>query len=252
MELFYRKHGEGRNIIILHGLFGSSDNWMTIAKMLADEYTVWTIDQRNHGQSPHSDDFTYEAMAGDLMEFIEDHNIHDPYLIGHSMGGKTVIEFLIRGHLIVPGAIIADIGPKAYPVHHQKILDGLNSIDIEKAKGRKEIEDQLKAYISEFGIRAFLLKNVKRKEDGSYEWSVNLPVITEQIENVGKGYSDNHIYQGEVLFLRGGKSEYIKDEDFKFIKKIFPKAELETIENSGHWLHAEQPEPFVEIVRNHF
>lgn len=252
MELFYRKQGEGRNIIILHGLFGSSDNWMSVAKMLSDEYTVWTIDQRNHGQSPHSDEFTYEAMANDLLQFLEDHNIDDPFLIGHSMGGKTVMEFLIQGHLTVPGTIIADIGPKSYPVHHQKILDGLNSIDIENAKGRKEIDDQLKEYIPEFGVRAFLLKNVKRTDEGNYEWMVNLPVITDQIENVGKGYSDNHSYQGDVLFLRGGKSDYIKDEDFEFIKKIFPKAVLETMEEAGHWLHAEQPDAFVEIAKNYF
>ncbi len=252
MELFYRKQGEGRNIIILHGLFGSSDNWMSVGKMLSDEYTVWTVDQRNHGQSPHSKDFTYEAMSDDLLEFIEDHNIHEPYLIGHSMGGKTVMEFLIREHLIIPGAIIADIGPKAYPIHHQEILDGLNYIDIQNAESRKEIEDQLKKYVPEFGIRAFLLKNVRRTEAGNYEWMINLPVITRNIENVGAGYSDNHMYQGDVLFLRGGKSDYIKDEDFAFIKRIFPKAVFETMEGAGHWLHAEQPEAFVELVRKYF
>ncbi len=252
MKLFYRKQGKGRNVIILHGLFGSSDNWMSVAKMLANEYTVWLIDQRNHGQSPHADEFSYEAMARDLNDFIEEHNIRDPYLIGHSMGGKTVIEFLISRHTMLPGAIIADIGPKFYPVHHQQILEGLNAIDMSNVKSRKDIEDQLKTYISDFGIRAFLLKNVKRTEAGNYEWMINLPVITRDIENVGKGYSDKHVYMGEVLFVRGGKSDYIKDEDFDLIKRIFPKAELETIEKAGHWLHAEQPEEFVELVKKYF
>ncbi len=252
MELFYRKQGEGKNIIILHGLFGSSDNWMSIAKMLADTYTVWSIDQRNHGQSPHSDVWNYQVMAEDLLEFIEKHKIRDPYLIGHSMGGKTVMQFLLNGYLNIAKSIIADIGPKAYPVHHQTILEGLNSVDIDNVKGRKEIEDQLKKYIPEFGIRAFLLKNVKRTENGNYKWLVNLPVITDKIEIVGQGQALEASYHGKILFLRGAKSDYINDEDFNSIIKIFPKAEFETMKNAGHWLHAEQPEAFVEIVRNYF
>jgi pimeloyl-ACP methyl ester carboxylesterase len=164
MELYYRKQGKGPNLVILHGLFGSSDNWMSIGKLLENDFCVWAIDQRNHGQSPHDEGFNYQAMAKDLDHFLKVHNIEKSFLIGHSMGGKTVMEYLTTYDVNVSKAIIADIGPKQYPLHHQSILEGLNSVDLSMVKTRKDIENQLKPYIPEFGIRAFLMKNIYRTE----------------------------------------------------------------------------------------
>lgn len=252
MELFYRKQGIGPNLIILHGLFGSSDNWMSIGKMLEKDFTIWAIDQRNHGQSPHDEVFNYQAMSDDLDQFIRSHQIEDPFLIGHSMGGKTVMEYLTSGKAKAEKALIADIGPKQYPLHHQSILEGLHAVDLDKVKTRKDIENQLLPYIPEFGVRAFLMKNIYRTESGEYNWRINLPVITSEIANVGSPTGVGKSYDGEILFLRGEKSRYVLDEDIPGISKIFPKAEIQTLPEAGHWLHAEQPGEFVEVLKEYF
>jgi pimeloyl-ACP methyl ester carboxylesterase len=168
------------------------------------------------------------------------------------MGGKTVMEYLTTYDVNVSKAIIADIGPKQYPLHHQSILEGLNSVDLGIVKTRKEIENQLKPYIPEFGIRAFLMKNIYRTEGGQYKWRINLPVITRDVANVGTPTGEGRVYEGEVLFLRGEKSRYVLDEDIPGIRSIFPNSSVETLPNAGHWLHAEQPEAFVSVVRGYF
>lgn len=252
MELFYRKEGQGQDIVILHGLFGSSDNWMSISKKLAENYTVWLLDQRNHGQSPHDNDFTYDAMAEDLDEFLKQHNISNPILLGHSMGGKVAMNYALKHQPELEKLVIADIAPKYYPPHHQQILAGLNSIDIQNVKSRGEIDKQLSEYIREMGVRAFLMKNIYRTEDGNYDWRINLPVITNQIENVGDENLGDYSYAGETLFIRGERSDYILDEDLDLIQKFFPNSHLDTVINAGHWLHAEQPVDFLNKILNFF
>lgn len=249
MNLFFRKTGEGTPLIILHGLFGSSDNWLSIAKVFGENYTVYTIDQRNHGQSPHSDYFSYEIMADDLKAFIVEHNIDNPIILGHSMGGKTAMQFAVNNPKILKKLIVVDIGAKSYPVHHDTILKGLNSININELKSRGEADQQLSKHVSELGIRQFLLKNITRSSDG-FKWKVNLPIIERGIEQIGIGLLSNDYYEGETLFIRGGNSNYILEEDIKMLNHHFPKHKLETIKNAGHWVHAEQPEQFVEVVKN--
>ncbi|MDH5366344.1 MAG: alpha/beta fold hydrolase [Cyclobacteriaceae bacterium] len=249
MNLFFRKTGEGSPLIILHGLFGSSDNWLSIAKVLGNNHTVYSVDQRNHGQSPHSDFFNYKIMANDLKAFIEENNIDNPIILGHSMGGKTAMQFAVNNPKMLKKLILVDIGAKSYPIHHDTILKGLNSINIDELKSRGEADQQLSKYVSETGIRQFLLKNIARSADG-FKWKMNLPIIEKEIEQVGIGLSNNDFYKGDTLFIRGKNSNYILDEDIDGLNHHFPKYKLETIENAGHWLHAEQPEKFVEIVKN--
>lgn len=250
MKLFYRELGEGNPLVLLHGVFGASDNLLTIAKLLAGKYKVYIVDARNHGQSPHNTEFTYEAMADDLCVFIEEKQLKKPVLVGHSMGGKTVMKFAATREAMAEKFIILDISPRYYPRHHDQILEGLNAIDVENIGSRGAADKKLAAYIPELGVRQFLLKNLERTEEGGLRWKLNLPVITEKIENIGEGLPDDVRVTKPILFIRGGKSGYIREEDKNLIHKLFVNARIETVENADHWLHAEQPEQVVALMEN--
>lgn len=250
MQLYYKQLGEtGIPVIILHGLFGSSDNWQGIAKTLSDQYRVYLIDQRNHGRSPHSSDFTYQAMSSDLLEFIKEHNIVKPVIIGHSMGGKTAMKFAVQYPEMLSKLVVIDISPRFYPVHHSRILEGLAAVNLQKITSRQEADAQLAHYEPHPTVRMFLLKNLYRNENGQFAWRINLPVINDQIENVGEALNEVSI-DTPVLFINGEKSDYIKVEDHALIKKIFPKASFSTIPDAGHWVHAEKPEEFVSKIKD--
>ena len=249
MILHYREMGEGAPLIILHGLFGSSDNWLSVGKELSQDYKVYLLDQRNHGDSPHSPSFTYADMAADLEEFIVEHEMKDPVIMGHSMGGKTVMKFALTHPELLKKLIVVDIAPRYYPVHHDVILQGLQAIEVEALKTRREADATLAEYVPELGVRQFLLKNLGRNTEGGYEWKMNLPVISEQIENVGEGLGEGDRFEKPTLFINGAASGYIKEADKPMIRGIFPNSEVETIEGAGHWVHAEKPEEFVEKVR---
>lgn len=253
MELNYKVFGEGKPLIILHGLFGSADNWLTIAKDLAEHnYQIFLVDQRNHGDSPHSDEFNYSAMAADLNEFIETHQLERPLILGHSMGGKTVMKFAVNYADKWDKIIVVDIGPKAYPVHHDVILKGLKSIDLPNIKSRGDADKQLSEYVKDMGTRQFLLKNLARDKQGGYKWKINLPVIDKNIENVGEGLEEPLAIEKEVLFIRGEKSDYIIDQDIILINQIFPNSEVKTIKGAGHWVHAEKPKEVEELMLEFF
>jgi len=241
--------GDGKPLIILHGLFGSLDNWLSIAKELTDTYQIFLVDQRNHGMSPHSDEFNYGVMAEDLKEFIKEHNIDRPYILGHSMGGKTAMKFALQHGDMWEKLIVVDISPKAYPVHHDVILEGLSAIDVDALKSRGQADKKLAEYVSDFGTRQFLLKNLNRKKSGGFEWKINLPVIKDNIEIIGEGMEEQLAIEKDVLFIRGEKSDYIKNDDVILITQHFPNAKLETVKNAGHWVHAEQPEALLDIMK---
>ncbi len=250
MELKYREYGQGQPLIILHGLFGQSDNWNTLAKRFADNnFRVFTIDQRNHGLSPHSTIWDYQAMAQDLNEFIKTHHLHQPTIIGHSMGGKTVMFFDLLFPHIAKQLVVVDIAPRAYEPHHDAVLQALNAVDFNSITTRKEAEAVLNEYITDFGTKQFLLKNIYWKDDESklMAWRFNLETITQEYNNIGveipTGTSDT-----DMLFIRGEKSNYILDSDIKLIEQHFLHYQLKTIINSGHWVHAEQPEAFFNCV----
>jgi len=242
MKLFFREIStEGQPLVILHGLFGFSDNWVSFAKKFTDSYRVILVDQRNHGNSPHAEDFNYEAMAEDLNEFIDDHQLENPIIMGHSMGGKTAIEFSVRYPSKVDKLIVVDIAPKAYPVHHQKIIDGLFSLDLSSIKSRGQADEELKKAITDFGTRQFLLKNLSRDKNMGFKWKMNLPVISTHIHEVVAAVAEGAHFLKPTLFIRGEKSDYIIDDDFDSIEDIFSDVEIITIEGAGHWIHADKP-----------
>ncbi|AXT18956.1 alpha/beta fold hydrolase [Flavobacteriaceae bacterium AU392] len=241
--------GEGKPFVILHGFLGMSDNWKTLGKRFSDEgYEVHLVDQRNHGRSFHSDEFNYELLAEDLKHYCQTHQLNDIVLLGHSMGGKTAMFFAAEYPEWVSKLIIADISPRFYPVHHDAILNGLSSLDFNVLKTRKETEMQLATYVTEFGVRQFLLKNLYWIEKGQLALRVNLQVLKNNVEEVGEALPIYSKFEGDTLFLRGDRSEYITSQDEPIIKTQFPKATIATIQNAGHWLHAENPIDFFEEV----
>ena len=250
MEILnYKRFGEGQPLIILHGFLGSLDNWLTLAKKFSENFDVILLDQRNHGKSFHSNEFGYEEMVADLEQLIDHLQLENPILLGHSMGGKTVMQYAAFHPQQIDKLIVADIGPKAYPVHHDQILRGLQEIPIDKIDSRQDADEILSKYVEFASTRVFLLKNLKRTSDG-FDWKMNLPILKKKINEVGKPLIYHLPIETETLFIRGGGSGYISDEDWEDVEEIFPNANLVTVENAGHWLHAENPRRFYELVTN--
>lgn len=247
MKLFFRKYGEGAPLIILHGLFGSADNWNTLGKKFGEYFTTYLVDQRNHGQSPHSEIWNYDVMAEDIFELMQDENIQKANILGHSMGGKTAMFFALKYPEKVDCLLISDISPRYYPIHHREIIDALKSLPLPDLKSRNAAEELLKETITDSATRQFLLKNLYWKDE-KLAWRFNLNVIEANIEEVGKALPPGLKYQGKAIFIRGDRSNYITENDWKEIQVIFPYAELITIKNSGHWIHAEQPMEFFNAV----
>lgn len=249
MKLNYKQFGDGEPLVILHGLMGMLDNWQTLAKGFAEQYEVFILDARNHGHSEHTDELNYEVMMYDLLEFCHDQHLSDINLLGHSMGGKTCMKFAQNYPDFLNKLIVADIAPKQYPVHHQKILAGLSALDFDQIKSRGEADKVLQDYIPEVGVRQFLLKSAYWVEKGKLGLRFNLDAIQANIVNMGEQIADE-TYDGDTLFIRGNLSNYILDEDWPGIQQLFPNSRLETIQDAGHWLHAEKPEEFVSLVLN--
>jgi len=247
MELFFRKLGQGPPLIILHGLFGSSDNWHSLSKVFAERHTVYVVDQRNHGQSPHDAIHTYEALASDLNEFIDGHQIKNPTLIGHSMGGKVAMNFAIKFPGKIARLIVVDITPKAYPVHHDDILKGLNALPLGQLASRGQADEMLMPFVPEPAVRQFLLKNLARDKNQNFEWRINLPVLEKHIHDMGAALRYEGRFEGPTLFIVGSKSNYFEKGDERTIKGYFPKAEITTLD-TGHWVQAENPQGFAQAV----
>ena len=263
MKLFFRKEGSGPPLIIVHGLYGSSDNWINIGKRLADKYTVYMLDQRNHGRSPFADSHTYDDLRNDLLEFFEQHKIEKATLLGHSMGGKVAIWFAADFPEKVEKLVIADIAPKNYLLLkddsqfylHQNILLAMQEIDFSIIKSRNDVDDFMAEKIDNRQIRQFLLKNVVLDKDTKqYKWRVNAEVLYDYLEEIVSGVNKNWlddrtpITSYPVIFIRGMKSKYILPEDEILINNIYPDSRIIDITDAGHWLHAEQPQKFMEAV----
>lgn len=246
MKLAFKKMGDGDPLVILHGLFGSADNWQTLGREFAKDFTVYLVDQRNHGHSPHSDEFSYELMAQDLQEFFVEQNIEKATIIGHSMGGKTAMRFAQLYPENVKKLVIADMGVKSYRAHHQDILDAFYALDLEFLESRKDAEAIMKPLIPNFGVRQFLLKNLYRKTKTEFSWRVNFPVVEENMDDILAAVPEKAVDK-PVLFLYGDKSKYIEESDFDNIRKIFPQAKFASL-STGHWIHAEDAEGFYKKV----
>lgn len=252
MELLHSKViGKGKPLVILHGFMGTGDNWKTLGNQFAaDGFQVHLLDQRNHGKSFHSEEWDYKVMAADLLYYCAQHHLDTIYLMGHSMGGKTAMEFATSYPERVTKLIVADIGPKEYPSHHQDILKALSLLDFTVLKSRGQADRVLGDLIKDAGTRQFLLKNLYWRAKGLLGLRVNLAVVSAKIEEVGKALGATLTYHGDTLFVRGAKSGYIEEADEWGIKNQFPKSQLKTVSNAGHWLHAENPEEYYDIVMN--
>ena len=246
MRLFSKILGEGQPLIIMHGVFGMSDNWQTLGRRWSELFQVHLLDMRNHGRSPHSNDFSYDLMSDDLVEYMDQHDIESAHVLGHSMGGKVAMLFAVLNEDRVNKLVVADIAPRPYPPHHQQIIQALKSLPLSSLESRSEAEQQFA--INDYGIRQFLLKNLYWEEKDKLAWRFNLPVIAREIDKVGEGLPPQAIFHGPVLFVRGGRSDYIRDEDMEEIESHFPDAQLATIADTGHWLHAEKPDEFYNTV----
>lgn len=247
MKLFYRELGQGKPLIILHGLFGSSDNWFSLSKIFADHFKVYVVDQRNHGLSPHDDKHDYDILTEDLKEFISEHKINQPIIIGHSMGGKVAMNFAIKYPSMLSQLIVVDIIPKAYPVHHDSILQGLKAIQLDQLESRGQADQVLSGFESDPSVRQFLLKNLARNDKQQFEWRINIPVLEKSIEAMGAAITSNGGFTGPTLFVIGSKSNYFESGDEATVKKYFPSAKIEKLE-TGHWVQAEKPKEFMKTV----
>ena len=245
--LYSRTEGTGQPLLILHGFLGMSDNWKTLAGQYAGAgFQVHALDLRNHGRSFHSGTFTYAAMAADVLRYMDANHISKADFIGHSMGGKIAMLFAVEHPEKVEKLVIADIAPKYYVPHHDTILNALASVDFSKRPGRSEVEEILAPEIPDVGTRQFLMKSLYWKTPEQLDWRFNLPAFRANRDIIGEPLPDDAIFDKPALFIRGEKSDYIRDSDLPLIKKHFPHAVLRTVPGAGHWLHAENPTVFFE------
>jgi len=253
LSLNYKVFGEGDPVIILHGLFGMLDNWQTFAKKLAESHMVFIIDQRDHGKSIHTEEFNYELLSEDLYTFMNEHWIYETKLIGHSMGGKTVMQFAANYPDMIEKMVVVDIAPIAYKPGHQVIFEALYGVDIEKVKSRKEVESVLSNYIDDSGIRQFLMKNLQRnKNTGGFRWKMNLNLLYSAYENIIADVNQPEPIEVETLFVRGQRSKYIGETGEVAIINRYTNGKLVTIADTGHWIHAEKPMELLELVLDFF
>lgn len=245
--------GQGFPVFILHGFLGMSDNWRTLGLRIAEQgFQVHLIDARNHGHSFHSEDFSYELMCQDVVNYAHHHQVENFHLIGHSMGGKTTMLVATTHPNLIKKAVVVDISPRFYPVHHQLIIEGLSSVDFEKLRTRQEVEKQLSNYILDVGVRQFLMKNLYWEQKEKLNYRFNLEALKNNLTEIGKGLPTENQFLGEILFLGGKKSSYIQKDDETLIARHFPQSQIRWIDNAGHWLHAEKPTEFLNEIFSFF
>jgi esterase len=249
MKLNYKIFGSGPPLIILHGLFGMLDNWRTIAKMLEDKYQCILVDLRNHGRSPHNDEMNYKVMTEDIHELINSLHIDHSAIMGHSMGGKVAMLFSITYPEMVDKLIVVDISPGKYSAHHQLELQAIESIVPGKINTRAEAEKALTVFLKDDMVTVqFLLKNLTRLPSGGFEWKANMPVLIAKYNNLMEEIISPIPFDKPVLFIRGDRSDSVKDEDWPFIHSLFPQAKMVTVADAGHWVHADQPQALTQQV----
>ena len=243
--IYSKVEGSGKPFLIIHGYLGMSDNWKTLSTQFAAEgFQMHLLDMRNHGRSFHSDEFNYEVMVQDVLEYVSENNLEQFILLGHSMGGKVAMNFACDYPEMVEKLIVADIAPREYKPHHQDVMQALNAVDFSKVSSRKDIEDVMGTYIKDFGTLQFLMKNVHRTSSDSFGFRFNLDVFNADDSVIGQKLSQEKRFLGQTLFLKGDRSKYIQEDDLEDVHYHFPNSILEIVSNSGHWLHAENPKEF--------
>jgi esterase len=264
MDLFFRKYGEGPPLIIIHGLYGSSDNWITIGKTLSNQFEVFLVDLRNHGNSPHTKEHSYILLKNDIYEFMQSQKIEKAIILGHSMGGKAAMFFAVDYPDKIQSLIVIDISPRSYKslyepasqsLDHMNIITAMLSVNFSEISNREDVDKILSQNINSIPVRRFLLKNVRRNQDGSFGWKLNIQSLHDNLPKIMDGLDPKRFLNGNgitgfpVLFIRGEKSNYIESEDIALIKIIFPMADFATIPRAGHWLHAEQPDLLLKTIK---
>lgn len=247
VKLYHKIYGEGKPIIVLHGLFGMSDNWLSFAKLKAQHRMVVLVDIRDHGRSPHTQEFTYEHIAEDVLELMHENWIFHADIIGHSMGGKAAMQLASLHPDAVEKMAIIDIGPGSYPGGHETIMEALSAIDLKNIHSRSEVEELLSASIKDIGVLKFLLKNLSRNKESGFRWKMNLPLLKSNYRQILAELELNHI-ENPTLFVKGELSDYIDDMQEALIKKIFTDYSINEIKQAGHWVHADQPQALFDIL----
>jgi esterase len=242
MKLHFRRLGEGTPLIVLHGLLGSLDNWQPLGRRIAECFQVFAVDLRNHGQSPHHDDVSYDAMAADLDEFMRTHGLPRAHLLGHSMGGKVAMQFALRHSDRVEKLVVVDISPREYPPRHARTFAALLALDLHKFHRREQLDAELAKSVDDVEVRQFLLKNVGRDVHGGFRWKANIRGLWESYERLTVAVTGETPCERPALFLRGERSDYVPAADHDLIRRLFPRAEFCEIAGAGHWVHADQPE----------
>jgi len=250
MKLNYKIYGAGPDIIILHGLLGMLDNWKSFARSLENDFCIHLLDLRNHGKSPHHEDLNYELMSEDVKTYIEENNLENPTIIGHSMGGKVAMQLALNHPHLISHLVVVDISPKKYKAGHQEIFQVLQSVDLDLYEKRNEVFDVINGRLKDEGLSLFLMKNLRRSPEGSYEWKMNLEAIYNNYENVLSAIESEDQFLKPSLFIRGTKSNYIQEEDNALIHANFPEAKIADIADSGHWVHAEKPNELKLIIND--
>lgn len=250
MKLFYRQFGSGKPLIILHGLLGLSDNWVSIGKLLATVYNVIIPDLRNHGQSPHSSNFNYDVMAEDIVELMDDLELTSAVIMGHSMGGKVAMQFALQNPEKTDKLIVVDISMREYEEkqYQVEIIEAMMAIDFDREVSRTEISEVLRQSITDEKFRLFILKNLYRKTRTQLDWRPDLKNIYLNIDRIFEGITGNSVYKGAALFVHGADSDYVLQSDIPLILQHFPRAEFKVIPDSGHWVHADNPEGFLNAI----
>ena len=248
MQLHFKSYGAGEPLIILHGLFGSLENWQSVSARLADRFHVFSVDQRNHGASPHSPEMSYSIMADDLEEFMESPQLARAHVMGHSMGGKTAMQFALRYPQRLMKLIVVDIAPPAYAPRHEKIIDALLGLDLSAHQTRQPLEDALAPAIPDLGTRRFLLKNLTRRPGGPFQWRLGLRELRQSYPRLSEAVTSGRPSDKAALFISGESSDYFRGEDMKRVRELFPRAEHRTIPAAGHLPHVENQEAFLRTV----
>lgn len=248
MHLHHKVYGEGSPLLILHGFMGSLDNWHTLASQFGKTHKVYAIDQRNHGKSGHSSKHTLALMVSDVKLFIETHGLNKVSIIGHSMGGKVAMQFALDYPHLVDKLIMVDIAPKQYKRGHDDVFQAIFSVELSKIESRKQAEQMMEPHVPDFGTRQFLLKNLDRKEDGTYGWKMNLQTLHADYDEIIKAVISEGVFEGETLVIKGANSRYINADDELDFNKLFPQNKIVVIPQAGHWVHAEAPQLFFETV----
>ncbi|MGI0118092.1 alpha/beta fold hydrolase [Zooshikella sp. RANM57] len=250
LDLYYRHQGLQGNppVVLLHGLFGSLENLGSVAKALAEEFSVYSVDLRNHGRSPHHDMMNYELMAGDIIRLLDTLSLAKVMIVGHSMGGKVAMEVALRAPDRVSGVVVADIAPVRYSPHHQQVFAGLQALTLSSITSRAQADRDLSVYVDESAVRSFLLKNLVKTSASGFQWRMNLSAIAKHYEHIMAGQSSDSSYEKPVLFIKGGASDYIQPRHQEAILSLFPSAGVKVVQNAGHWLHAEKPTIFNRLV----